>query len=112
MTSGKATPAKGEQSTGSEGGLVLRDSTGSLYFIRESMLDSFRVEGEGLVRMTRLLKEKTGGRGGAEKNLAAEPLMHVQKDEIERIAPQDPTEMGRFQVAAAPPSTVMCPWFC
>ncbi|MFC4905713.1 hypothetical protein [Actinomadura gamaensis] len=95
---------------GAEGGLVLRDENGALYFIRESFLDALRVKGEGLERLGTLLRGKGVAAGASVRGFQI--VDRVQRDEIEVIAPQDPEEMGELQAVVLPPVTVMCPWFC
>ncbi|MCP2336567.1 hypothetical protein [Actinomadura rupiterrae] len=97
-----------EADTGAEGGLVLKDEQGALYFIRDSFLEALRIKGDGLERMTALLN----GNGGAAGGRGFQIVDRVQRDEIEGIVPQNPEEMGEFQSLVLPPVTVMCPWFC
>ncbi|MEU7141634.1 hypothetical protein ABZ942_19425 [Nocardia sp. NPDC046473] len=105
------------QETGAESGLVLRDATGSLYFIRESLLTSLRVKGQGLERLNELLDGRTAGPATADLGSHAiagiSVFTYIRKEEIDQIAPQTAEEMGTFQHKAQfPPTTIMCPWFC
>lgn len=100
---------------GSLGGTVLRGPDGSLYFIRDEMLEALKVEGEGLERMEEILQQKSP---------KVDPVPDDSKKPGKTIRPtayvrgsllrEDPRNLiaklpDKGKIAA---STVMCPWFC
>ncbi|MEV4255100.1 hypothetical protein AB0J52_18250 [Spirillospora sp. NPDC049652] len=108
MTHTTGTATTGAVEAGAEGGLVLKDEQGSLYFVRDSFLETLRVKGEGLERLGGLLGAKgveatAGGQG-------FQIVDHVRRDEIDVIAPQNPEEMMGQDPTIV--TTIMCPWFC
>jgi hypothetical protein len=100
---------------GALGGTVLRGKDGSLYFIRDEMLNAFRVAGEG-----RELLERAISSGDQEVQSVEPPqkatLFPVAQTGYVRgsLLRRDP----RNQAVKVPnttnlaASTVMCPWFC
>jgi hypothetical protein len=99
---------------GAMGGTVFRGPDGSLYFVRDELLDALRVEGEGKERLEEALQGKSTGvetfAEGKESRQGVKSLGYVRGS----LLRQDPRNMAaklpdKEKVAV---STVMCPWFC
>jgi hypothetical protein len=96
------------------GGTVLRGADGSLYFIRDEMLEALRVEGEGLERMGSLLghasEHAEAGDADAPEVQPSKGVAHIRyvSGDLLKDQPADKSvpELGVVK------STIMCPWFC
>jgi hypothetical protein len=95
------------------GGTVLRGNDGTVYFIRDELLATLKVDATGSERVQGVLRE--GGRSGQvgpeegaqEKKGQAEVLGYVSGDLL-----KDQPDDDRIVPVAAAKSTYMCPWFC
>ena len=94
--------------TSSDGGTIFKGSDGSLYFVRDEMLDALRVEGEGLERLDEQLK---CAKGGAKDAGSIKPIGYV-KGSLLRQDPRNTTARAKSARVTARASTIMCPWFC
>ncbi|HXD31553.1 MAG TPA: hypothetical protein VN643_10575 [Pyrinomonadaceae bacterium] len=93
----------------SDGGTVFRGSDGSLYFVRDELLDALRVEDEGLERLEETMK---GGAKAATKDTGSiKPVAYV-KGALLRQDPRNQAVALKATRAKAKASTIMCPWFC
>ncbi len=94
------------------GGTVLRGTDGTLYFIREELLEACRMEGEGAGRAQQLLDER---KGRSEAERLVQPIAFISGDLMGKDPPAyssyraQPTAEFYQNIRA---STVMCPWFC
>ena len=91
-----------EEPRGVAGGTVVRGADGSLYFIRDEVLEAFKMEGEPYERAQELLKDARQAERPAE---GVAQLRYVRGE----ILPKDPEDRAPDMMAA---STYMCPWFC
>lgn len=105
------------------GGTVLRGPDGSLYFIRDELLDALRVQGEGLDKLNATLKKNdanevaaaaaAGQKGGQTLQTVAYvkgSLLMQDKRNADLAAGAEPA--ARAALAQPQQSTIMCPWFC
>jgi len=109
---------KGAWQEGAAGGTILRGKDGSLYFIRDEMLEAFRVGGEGRERIADAL------RLGEQELEKFEPPRAATESANATVAQtgyirgsllrRDPRNLAvRFpDTTSMAASTVMCPWFC
>jgi hypothetical protein len=99
---------------GSLGGTVLRGPDGSMYFVRDEMLEALKVEGEGLERLEEVLQQKSSKVDlfPAETKPAKtiRPTAYVRgsllREDSRNLVAKLP---DKGKIAA---STIMCPWFC
>lgn len=89
------------------GGTFLRGEDGSLYFVRDEILEACKVEGEHLENATKVLDEEGEVEGFAFSSTTlatVQPIRHVDTSLIARPGTQIPNlDLGSY-------STVMCPW--
>ncbi|MBG0566015.1 hypothetical protein [Actinoplanes aureus] len=96
-----------------DGGTVLRGADGQLYFIRDEMLDALKIEGEGLDRIGRVLRDAGKKPAGEEAEAkgkgkqGVEQLHYVRGD----LLVDQPTDKVKPPIDEVK-STIMCPWFC
>jgi len=107
---------KGNWIEGARGGSIFRGKDGSLYFIRDELLNAFRVDGEGAELLEKALQggEKEVARFQPPKeSMEQSPVAHtgyVQGSLLRRdLRNQDVKVPNTTNLAA---STIMCPWFC
>jgi hypothetical protein len=97
---------------GAIGGTVLKGPDGSLYFIRDELLDALKVEGEGRERLEDALDRKPPEVQPIAATAGPVPtsVAYVRGS----LLRQDPRNaIARFpDVGRVAASTVMCPWFC
>jgi hypothetical protein len=90
------------------GGTVLRGNDGSLYFIRDELLEQCKVTGEHLDHLNGLLEKSSGEVEGflflaeATGGVVEGSLAYVQGDALTRPEPNAPAAMSV--------QTLMCPW--
>ena len=94
--------------TASDGGTVFRGSDGSLYFVRDEMLDALKVEGEGLERLDATLKDT---KSASKDTGSIKPVGYV-KGSLLRQDPRNTVARAKSSKLTARSSTIMCPWFC
>jgi len=89
------------------GGTFLRGDDGSLYFVRDEILEACKVEGEHLENATKVLDEEGEVEGfafNATSVATVKPIRYVDTALIARPGAQIPNlDLGSY-------STVMCPW--
>lgn len=106
---------------GADGGTVFRGEDGSLYFVRDELLEALKVQGEGLERLEEALKSKTkgveaiSGQGAkasdAKGGGGLRSVAYVRGSLLREDPRNQAVKLNRLAKAAVP-STVMCPWFC
>ena len=90
------------------GGTVLRGNDGSLYFIRDEILEQCKVTGEHLDHLNEMLEKSSGEVEGfaflaeATGGVLEGSLAYVQGDAL--------TRPGNEAPAAVSMQTLMCPW--
>jgi hypothetical protein len=89
-----------------EGGVVLRDSDGNFFFVRDSGLELLRVQGVGLDRLQQVLGTETAKPSPAPLQVVG----RLETAELTSVAAQEPDDASARSELL--PSTVMCPWFC
>jgi hypothetical protein len=86
------------------GGTVLRGSDGSLYFIRDELLEKLRIDDDGSERIQSVVGESKAKAGA--RVATSEVLGYVSGD----LLKDQPA--GKSVPAVRAKSTYMCPWFC
>jgi hypothetical protein len=100
---------------GSGGGTVFRGPDGSLYFVRDEMLDALKVEEEGLERLEEALASKGKGveaaASGQKDARTLKPVAYVRGTLLREDPRNQVVQLAATRVQARA-STIMCPWFC
>lgn len=103
---------------GADGGTVFRGEDGTLYFVRDELLEALKVQGEGLERLEEALRAKSKGveTFSASKDAKADgkglkSVAYVRGSLLREDPRNQAVRLDRLAKAAVP-STVMCPWFC
>jgi hypothetical protein len=101
---------------GALGGTLLRGKDGSLYFIRDELLEALRVGGEGSERLDEALKAShreiesfTPSKDATEKAPVA-TTGYVRGSLLRQDPRNAVARLPNAREVAA--STIMCPWFC
>lgn len=107
-----AAKAKASSSGGGGGGTVFKGSDGSLYFVRDELLDTLKVSGEAAQKLQAAMKE-----GGVKAALAPSSSAGSIKASgyVKGALLKDPRNTAtalKAAKASAKSSTIMCPWFC
>jgi hypothetical protein len=96
------------------GGTVIRGPDGALYFIRDEMLENFRLP-EKLAKDAETLVSRQSGRGDPEVNKEIERFTLAREPQWEAIAhvegPLNEAEDFDINAVSRVASTVMCPSF-
>lgn len=91
-----------------QGGTVLRGQDGSLYFIRDEVLEKCKVRGEYVDRLNKMLDQSTGEVEGF--SFEVQPAGEVEGS-VGYVQGDILTKAGdKAAPAAAVRSTIMCPW--
>jgi hypothetical protein len=92
------------------GGTFLRGEDGSLYFIRDEILDACKVEGEHLERSEAILGTDADGEvEGFAFSWGATPVSTVKYVQSPNIVATPNFDAGKLDPSKFA-STVMCPW--
>ena len=107
---------KGAWIEGARGGSILRGQDGSLYFIRDELLNAFRVAGEGQDLLEEAMKsgeKELEQFKPSKESTERSPVAHtgyVRGSLLRRDVRNHNVKVPDTTNLAA--STVMCPWFC
>jgi hypothetical protein len=105
-----------ERAMAKRGGSVIRGSDGTIYFIRDELLEKLRVDDHGTRRIESVLEEAGERRmlGPPEEQGGVTPAARAEGAVLGYVSgdllidqPED-----RIVPVAAAKSTYMCPWFC
>lgn len=104
--------AKAKAYSSGGGGTVFKGADGSLYFVRDELLETLKVEGEAAQKLQEVMKSG-GVKAAAAPSSSAGSIKAAGY--VKGALLKDPRNTPSALKAArtrARASTIMCPWFC